>query len=230
MADTSRPETDSERAVNEANALQAQHEAMKAAAEARKYDAEADLAELNYCIAKRRDDEELAKDRYHHLYLFSQSVGDSSVQSCMDQLTLWSRRDPGCDMEIVFNSPGGSVVAGLALFDFVQGMRRAGHNVTTSTIGMAASMAGILLQAGDVRVMGRESWLLIHEAAFMAGGKIGEVEDTVEWVKKISKRVLKIFASRSKMTTAQVDKKWKRRDWWLDSDEALKLGLIDEVR
>ena len=55
-------------------------------------------------------------------------------------------------------------------------------------------MAGILLQAGDIRIMGAESWLMIHEISFGASGKIGEIEDTVEWVKKIQERVVKIFA------------------------------------
>lgn len=173
---------------------------------------------------------ELSKDKYHHLFPFFRPVDDSSVANCMEMLSFWSRTEPWCDMEIVFNSPGGGVLAGLALFDFIRSLSVAGHSITTHTLGHAASMAGILLQAGDTRVMGKESWLLIHEISFGAVGKIGEIEDTTEWVKGMQKRVLNIFAERSKMTVAQIEKKWKRTDWWLNSDEALKLGLIDEVR
>jgi ATP-dependent protease ClpP protease subunit len=91
-------------------------------------------------------------------------------------------------------------------------------------------MAGILLQAGDVRIMGKESWLLIHQVSFGASGSFGEVEDTTKWVDRIQDRVLDIFASRSKMSKAQIKRKWNRTDWWISSDEALKLGFVDETR
>jgi ATP-dependent protease ClpP protease subunit len=90
-------------------------------------------------------------------------------------------------------------------------------------------MAGILLQAGDVRVMNAEAWLLVHEASFGAGGKLGEVEDTVEWVKKVSKRVKDIFAKRSNLSSSQIESRWRRKDWWIDADEALKLGFCDVI-
>jgi ATP-dependent protease ClpP protease subunit len=95
---------------------------------------------------------------------------------------------------------------------------------------MAASMAGILLQAGDTRVMAKESWLMIHEASFGASGKIGDVEDTVEWVKMVQERILSIFSERSGLTKAFLKKNWQRKNWWISSDYALKLNLIDEVR
>jgi Vilmaviridae head maturation protease len=181
---------------------------------------------------------ELASNEFHHVYYFSQDVRHDSVQKCMDMLQQWHRNEPGCDMEIIFNSPGGSIVDGMALWDFVQVLRSEGHHVTTSALGMAASMAGILLQAGDKRVMGRESWVLIHEASFFAGGKIGEVEDTVTWVKKVQERIIKIFVERAQaantatkpLTAAQIKKQWTRTDWWISSDEALQLGLVDELR
>jgi ATP-dependent Clp endopeptidase proteolytic subunit ClpP len=133
-------------------------------------------------------------------------------------------------MEIIFSSGGGSIVDGMALYDFIQDLRAQGHRITTSTLGIAASMAGILLQAGDVRTMGREAWLMIHEAAFRTEGKIGEIEDTVDWIKKVQERVLLIFAARSQMSAEDIRAKWTRRDWWIDSDEALQLGLVDALR
>jgi ATP-dependent protease ClpP protease subunit len=78
--------------------------------------------------------------------------------------------------------------------------------------------------------MGHESYILIHEVSFGAGGKIGEVEDEVAFVKKIQSRVLDIFASRSKLSKATIARKWRRKDWWLDSTEALKAGFVDELR
>lgn len=227
--------------ANVAKALAEAEQALAAAeasrATARKESASADYEELQLVKArfdvdreeeKRRD--ELAAHKYHHVYLFKGGVDDSSVTKCMEQLTTWHRNEPTCDFEIIFNSPGGGVVAGMALWDHIQYLRAAGHKITTSTVGMAASMAGILLQAGDVRIMGKESWLLIHEGSFGATGSVGEVEDTVEWVKKIGDRIADIFASRSKMSKAAIKRKWHRKDWWISSDEALKLGFVDEVR
>jgi len=212
-------------------------ETAKLVAEAKEAEAKAKIAQDVQAIGRLHREEiergvrkELADNVHHRIYLFSGAVAESSVKSCIRQLTEWHRLFPGESMELVFTSPGGSIIDGLALYDYIQSLRRAGHHITTSTLGMAASMAGILLQAGDIRVMSPEAWLLIHEAAFGTSGKIGEVEDTVTWVKKIQERILTIFVSRSHMTRAQIKNKWLRKDWWIDSDEALKLGLIDEIR
>jgi ATP-dependent protease ClpP protease subunit len=216
-------------------------EAEKLRAEARRATLEAEVAALRLEAERRKHLEELAKNRYHRVYQFTQPVSDTSVAACIEQLTTWSRLEPGCDMEIVFDSPGGSVIHGLDLFDFIQELRRKGHRITTSARGMAASMAGILLQAGDHRVMGRECWVLIHEVSTLAMGKIGEIEDEVAFVKRIQERVLDIFASRCReaaqrgtaskpLTKAMIRRRWRRRDWWLSSDECLRFGLVDEVR
>jgi len=180
---------------------------------------------------KRR--RELADDEHHLFYAFTGAVESGSVNKCIEQLTKWRRTiesPEGNPIEVQFNSPGGTIVPGMALFDCIQAMRSAGFNVTTSSIGYAASMAGILLQAGDHRVMGAESWLMIHEASFGTSGKIGEVEDIVEWVKMVQERILDIFAERSNLSKAKLKNRWRRKDWWLSSDDALRFGLIDEIR
>lgn len=201
----------------------------KTLAEAQKARAEAAKAEITLERERRDEEEELALNKYHYVYTFSDQVTSVSVKSCMDQLTMWSRTKPDCAIEIVFNSPGGDVTEGMALFDFIQLLKKQGHYITTTALGMAASMAGILLQAGHRRIMGAEAWLLIHEASFGAFGKMGEIEDRVKWVEAVQRRILKIFAERSKMSEASIAAKWKRKDWWLSSDECLKLGFIDEI-
>jgi ATP-dependent Clp endopeptidase proteolytic subunit ClpP len=202
-------------------------------ARARRETAEAIQAEIAARNEERYEKSLLAGDHYHRTYVYNGSINATGVQSCMAKLAEWQRTaatDAPEPIEIVFNSPGGSVIDGMALFDYIQVLRRAGHRITTVTYGMAASMAGILLQAGDVRVMGKESYLLIHEVAFGAGGKIGEVEDEVAFVKKIQGRIVRILADRSVLTQQQIKRNWQRKDWWLDSDEALRLKLVDEVR
>jgi len=171
-----------------------------------------------------------ANDEYNFIYRFYGAVTISTVDQAIQTLTAWHRLNEGVDLEIIFNSPGGSVIDGFELFDFIVDLRANGHQVTTGCTGMAASMAGILVQAGDIRWMSRESWYMIHRAAFGAVGKTFEVEDTVEWIKRIEARIQDIFVARSKLTKREITKKWDRKDWWISSDEALAKGLVDEVR
>ncbi|KKN37630.1 hypothetical protein LCGC14_0761450 [marine sediment metagenome] len=205
-------------------------DARKANAEAYAFELEGAVGDLQLAGAIRIEKERLASNKFHHVFNYIGGIDQNSVAICMDQLTLWDRLDPGCGIEIVFNSPGGSVMAGMALFDHIQAIRKAGHQVTTVSNGYAASMAGILLQAGDIRVIGKESYVLIHQISSGAVGKIGEIEDVVKFLKLVSKRVLGIFADRSNKPASYFEKHWERTDWWLDSEECMKIGFVDEVR
>jgi ATP-dependent Clp endopeptidase proteolytic subunit ClpP len=217
----------------ESKAAETQHklaEVKKTEAETRKMEAEANKAELDFEKAWRTRQKEVASDEENFLYRFSKDVNHNSVEACMGKLTQWHRKDPKCKMEIVFSSPGGSIIDGFELFDFIQEMRSNGHKVVTGSLGMAASMAGILLQAGDVRWIGHQSWMMIHRAAFGAIGKTFEIEDEVKLVKRIEERIVDIFISRSRLTKLKIKRNWDRKDWWIDADECLELGLVDEIR
>ena len=212
----------------EVSKIQAEVELIQA--ETRKTVAEASVAELDFEKLYQGRMKELYNDEENCLYRFSKDVGHHSVQACMTKLTQWHRKDPKCDMELVFSSPGGSIIDGFELFDFLQEMRSKGHKVITGSLGMAASMAGILLQAGDVRWIGHQAWMMIHRAAFGAIGKTYEVEDEVKLVKRIEERCLDIFVSRSNLSKMKIKRNWDRKDWWIDADECLEMGLVDEVR
>ena len=224
-----------------AEAEQAKAEASKAAAEAENAKIELENGKILLDKTQRAYKEEMANNKYHHIYIFDDVVHDKTVTDCMRTLDIWRRTDPGCDIEVRFTSPGGEVLSGMSLFDYLLGLRRDGHHLTTSAYGYAASMAGILLQAGDTRVVGKESYILIHEISTAIRGKIGDIEDEVEFIKKIQDRVLEIFADRAKLAGANgtankplnkrdFKKNWNRRDWWLTSEEALAGGVVDEVR
>tara|TARA_Y100000593_G_scaffold94174_1_gene192004 strand:- start:15657 stop:16406 length:750 start_codon:yes stop_codon:yes gene_type:complete len=224
------PERNRSKAEIEADIRKVEAEVRQIEAEARKLEAEAARAEIDYEDAATARDKRLATDEENFLFRFSRDVNEASVAGCMTKLTQWHRRSPKCDIEIVFSSPGGSIIDGFELFDFIQDLRNNGHKITTGSLGMAASMAGILLQAGDVRWIGHQAWMMIHRAAFGAIGKTYEVEDEVRLVKRIEDRCLDIFISRSKLTKQKIKRNWDRKDWWIDADECLELGLVDEIK
>lgn len=205
-------------------------ETAKFEVELKKAELELKEAEISYYNVHRKFQRERSIDEENHLYRYDGEISHGSVKSCMKKLTEWSRLDPGCDMEIVFSSPGGSIIDGFELFDFIQDLRGRGHKMTTGSLGMAASMAGILLMAGDVRWIGHQSWMMIHRAAFGAYGKTFEIEDEVKFVQRIEERILDVFTSRSRLTKQKIKRNWERKDWWISADECLELKLIDEIR
>ena len=205
-------------------------ETKKVQAESRKAESEALITELDAQKKYRDREKELSVDEENHLYRFDGEVSKSSVSRCMGKLTQWSRLDPKCDIEIIFASPGGEIISGFELFDFIQSLRNKGHHITTGSLGYAASMAGILLMAGDTRWIGHQSWMMIHRAAFGAYGKTFEIEDEVRFVRRIEERIVDIFTKRSKLTKQKIKRNWDRKDWWISADECLELELVDEIR
>lgn len=221
-----------------------QAEAQKFLAEAAKFQADARLADLHiesqkrYLEQQRRDiDFNRAADIEHQIYHFRGVVEEGSVSSCIAYMTRWSRLKPGCEMTIVINSPGGYVTDGMELFDTILELRRAGHKITGVGRGYVASMGSILLQAVDHRVMGPDCSMLIHEPSGVALGSLGEIADTKEWLDMLAARVLDVYAERCASsgaerpyTRTQLKNGWNRKNWWLNSDDCLKGGLIDEIR
>jgi ATP-dependent Clp protease protease subunit len=209
-------------------------EAEKLTSEARSAETQADLAQIVLERERLTDRETKVENQYNGVLHLAGEVTFETAFSTMRRLERFARLEPDKPIEFLISSPGGSLLHGLALWDHIAQIRRmTGIKITTVALGMAASMAGILLQAGDTRVMGKEAWLLIHEASFMAGGSMGEVLDTVEWIEKIQERIVDIFLERSKakaITRKQFVAKWKRKDWWLSSSDALAYGFIDEIR
>lgn len=179
---------------------------------------------------EQREEKDWQAGAYQHrIYNFFGQVDKKSAADCLETMAYWSRLDPRCSMTIVFNSPGGSVIDGLALFDELLVLRENGHHLTTVARGMAASMGAVLLQAGDERVIGKNAHMLIHQISYGAMGSFGEIEDEVAFAKQLQGRLLDILAERSSFSKTQIKNRWERRDWWLGSDEVLKGGFADRV-
>lgn len=196
--------------------------------QAREKAAIADKAEHELAIARRMHDRAMRDNDEHRILDFTDSVTRSSAESAMKILSRW-RRENLQPIVIRLSSPGGSVIDGFALYDYIQSVRRDGIHVTTCTLGMAASMACILLQAGDVRIMGENSHILIHEVAAGTIGKLSEMEDETAFCRRLNERLVAILAARAKMSKAKIVAKSKRKDWWLAPEEALKHGFVDKV-
>jgi ATP-dependent Clp protease protease subunit len=201
----------------------------KLAIEIRKESALAEKAELEAADLRRESRDHEASANQARIYPFTGAVNSGSVQACVATLAVWSRRNPGDPMTIVFNSPGGSVIDGLALYDAIDDHKRNGHHVTTIARGMVASMGGILLQAGTKRIIGHNASMLIHEISSGWSGKMSELKDETKFLKHLDDRCAEILAERSTLTAKQIKGRAERRDWWLTSSDVLTLGLADEI-
>lgn len=201
----------------------------RAWAEVRKLQLDTERATLELQQLRRRERDNRADAGEAHVFTFYAPVEADTVQHCMAELGRWSRSSPGAPITITFNSPGGSVLDGLALFDFIRHLRAAGHHVTTMALGRAASMGAVLLQAGDTRVMGANAFLLIHEVSNQSNGRVSEMEDGVEFSRRLQQRLLTVLAERAVLTSAQIQRRWSRKDWWLDAGEAVDAGLADVI-
>jgi ATP-dependent Clp endopeptidase proteolytic subunit ClpP len=201
----------------------------RAWAEVRKLQLDTERTVLELSALRRRERDLAADPAEAQVYTFYAAVDADSVSTCMAELGQWSRRQPGSPITVIFNSPGGSVLDGLALFDYLRRLRTIGHEVTTIALGRAASMGAVLLQAGSKRVVGENSFVLIHEVSNSSAGKVSEMEDGVEFTRRLQKRLLAILAERSTLTDQQIQRRWARKEWWLDASEAVAVGLADEV-
>lgn len=197
-------------------------------------DHQAVVARVEREAVERHEAEELSRDLYHHRFYFGDVVKESSVNNCIARLTAWTRQKSNCEIELVLNSPGGSIVDGFALIDFLISLQEQGHKITTLALGMAASMAGVILQAGDERVMGKHALLHMHEGSLYIpeGATYGETQDRLKLMDLFHERIFELFVTRSdgKITREQIKDNWKRRDWWIPAEEALKIGMVDRVQ
>jgi ATP-dependent Clp endopeptidase proteolytic subunit ClpP len=182
--------------------------------------------EVAYQLRQRAEAEAL--DKVNGVFTFYDTVNKDSVKEAISSLGQWSRRHPDGSLKLVLSTPGGSILDGLALFDYVRFLRET-HYVETVALGTAASMGSVLLQAGEKRSIGKHSFMLIHEATSGSVGKSSELEDHLEFMTKLQEKVLDIYAERSTMTAQKIKNKWKNKDWWLSSDECLSLGFVDAI-
>ena len=166
----------------------------------------------------------LLKDR---IIFLGTAVDDGVANSIIAQLLFLQMEDGKKDINIYINSPGGSVTAGLAIYDTMQFLT---CDVNTYCIGMAASMGAVLLAAGTKgkRYALPNSDIMIHQVSGGAQGTASDVERTVEYMFKLKKRLIKLLAHHTGKPEEQVHND-SDRDYYMTADEAQKYGLVDEV-
>lgn len=165
-------------------------------------------------------------------FVFNLDIDKQSIQTFCINLVEWSQRNPGVSLRINVNSSGGVVLEALALFDTLQHMRQSGHHLTMAVYGRAASAAAFLLQAADVRLIGEQSWLLIHQVSSSCSGTIWSMQQEINRCIALNDQAFGIICARSdgKLSARKIRKMTDvGQDWWITASEAVKLGLVDEI-
>ncbi len=154
-------------------------------------------------------------------------VDDATANILQAQLLFLDSNDPGKDISIYINSPGGSVSAGLGIYDTMQFI---GSDVSTICTGMAASMAAVLLVAGaeGKRFALPHSRVMIHQPMGGAQGQVSDMEITLNEIQKLKKELYTIISDHAHVAYEKV---WadSERDYWMNAEEAKAYGMIDEV-
>ena len=166
----------------------------------------------------------LLKDR---IIFMGEQVHDGMANTIIAQMLFLESEDPDKDINVYINSPGGSVTAGLAIYDTMQYIR---PSIATICMGQATSMAALLLAAGEKgkRYALPHSRIMIHQPLGGAQGQATDIDIQAREILKIKELIHRILAKH----TGQVMENIRRdteRDFFMDAEEALKYGIIDRV-
>lgn len=166
----------------------------------------------------------LLKER---IIFLDSEVTDSSASVIVAQLLFLESEDPSKDISLYINSPGGSVTAGMAIYDTMQYIK---CDVSTICVGMAASMGAFLLAGGakGKRQALPNAEIMIHQPSGGTQGKASDMLIDADHIRKIRQRMNELLAQNTGKSVEQVAKDTDR-DHWLTADEAVEYGLIDSV-
>lgn len=154
-------------------------------------------------------------------------IDDYTANVIQAQLLYLDSADSGKDISIYINSPGGSVYAGYGIYDTMQFIN---SNVSTICTGIAASMAAVLLVAGEKgkRFALKHSRVMIHQPLGGAQGQASDIEITAREIAKVKQELYKIISDHSGKSIEEVARD-SDRDFWMNSTEAKEYGMVDEI-
>ncbi|HAN38719.1 MAG TPA: ATP-dependent Clp protease proteolytic subunit [Chitinophagaceae bacterium] len=161
------------------------------------------------------------------IIFMGEQVNDYVANIVTAQLLFLESTDRTRDIQMYINSPGGSVYAGLGIYDTMQFI---GPDVSTICTGMAASMGAVLLGAGvkGKRTALKHARIMIHQPSGAIGGQASDIQVTAREIKKIKYELYEIIAHHTGQTIEQIEKD-SDRDYWMTGEEAKAYGLVDEV-
>ncbi len=166
----------------------------------------------------------LLKDR---IIFIGEPIDDTVANLIIAQLLFLESEDPKKDIHMYINSPGGSVTAGLAIYDTMQHIK---CDVSTMCVGMAASMAAVLLAAGahGKRFALPHARILIHQVMGGAQGQASDIDIQAKEILRIKDILNDILSEHTGQSVDKIEKD-ADRDYYMSADEAKKYGLIDKV-
>lgn len=166
----------------------------------------------------------LLKDR---IIMIGSPIDDNVANSVVSQLLFLQAQDAEKDIYLYINSPGGSVTAGMAIYDTIQHIK---PDVQTIALGLAASMGSFLLAAGakGKRYALPNAEIMIHQPLGGASGQATEIEIAAKHILKTREKLNKILAERTGQKLSKIEKDTDR-DFFMSAEEAVKYGLIDKV-
>ena len=166
----------------------------------------------------------LLKER---IIFLGEEVNETTASLVVAQLLFLESEDPGKDIHLYINSPGGSVTAGMAIFDTMNYIK---CDVSTICIGMAASMGAFLLMAGQKgkRLALPNSEIMIHQPLGGASGQATDVAIRAEWLVKTKEKMTRLMAEMTGQPIERV-KQDVERDYFMSAEEGLSYGIIDEI-
>jgi ATP-dependent Clp protease protease subunit len=173
------------------------------------------------------DDQLTARLLHQRIIVLGQEVDDPIANRICAELLLLSAEDPHRDISLYINSPGGSVTAGMAIYDVMQLIP---NDVATLGMGLAASMGQFLLTAGTPgkRFVLPNAEVLLHKGSAGIGGSAADIEVQAARLSRMTERMLAITAERTGQSVERVDAD-SVRDKWFTAQEARDYGLVDEV-
>ena len=154
-------------------------------------------------------------------------VNSDTASLVIAQLLFLESEDPDKDISLYINSPGGSVTAGMGIYDTMQYIK---CDVSTICVGMAASMGAFLLAGGakGKRMILPNAEVMIHQPSGGAQGQATEIQITAEWILRTKKNLAKILAENCKQPFEKVMADTER-DYWMSAEQALEYGLVDHI-
>ena len=166
----------------------------------------------------------LLKDR---IIMIGTGIDDNVANSVVSQLLFLQAQDPEKDIFLYINSPGGSVTAGMAIYDTIQHIK---PDVQTICLGMAASMGSFLLAAGTKgkRFALPNAEVMIHQPLGGAQGQATEIEIAAKHILRTREKLNKILAERTDQPLDKIERDMDR-DFFMTAEEAKEYGLVDEV-